>query len=97
MGMMPVAFAVGGPLADHVFEPLLVPGGALAGTVGRWLGVGPGRGIGLMIVLMGGVILAAVAIASRYPRLTRLEEEIPDAIDDEPPLDPALDPTSGGA
>lgn len=78
---MPVAFAVTGPLADHVFEPLMAPGGALAGTVGRVLGVGAGRGVGLMIMLMGLLILATVVVAWRNRRLRDLETEIPDAVD----------------
>jgi MFS family permease len=86
---MPVAFAIGGPLADYVFEPLMAPGGALAGTVGRLIGVGPGRGIGLMIALMGVMILASLAVAARNPRLRRLEDEIPDAVGDQPaPVSP---------
>lgn len=32
--MMPPAFLLAGPLADYVFEPLMQPGGALAGSVG---------------------------------------------------------------
>ncbi len=79
VGAMPLAFALTGPLADHVFEPLLAPGGALVGTVGRLIGVGPGRGIGLMIVLMGLVVLATSVVAWRYPRLRAVEDEVPDA------------------
>ncbi|HEU0078665.1 MAG TPA: MFS transporter, partial [Longimicrobiaceae bacterium] len=34
MSSAPIAYLVAGPLADRVFEPLLRPGGALAGSVG---------------------------------------------------------------
>lgn len=47
------AYAVSGLLADYLFTPLLLPGGALSGNVGKVLGVGAGRGIGLLIVLAG--------------------------------------------
>lgn len=47
------AYAVSGLLADYVFTPLLLPGGALSESVGKLLGVGAGRGIGLLIVLAG--------------------------------------------
>lgn len=75
---MPLAFLIAGPLADHVFEPLLAPDGILAGSVGRMIGVGEGRGIGLLLILMGILILLAVAAGGRYRRLRRVEEELPD-------------------
>jgi predicted MFS family arabinose efflux permease len=73
-----------GPLADHVFEPLLAPGGPLAGSVGRVLGVGPGRGIALFFLVLGIAELLVLAAAWSYPRLRRLEDEVPDA--DEAPV-----------
>lgn len=86
MSSAPVAFLVAGPLADHVFEPLLLPGGALAGTVGVLIGVGPGRGMGLMIVLAGAAIVVAAIVGFLDPRIRNLEEELPDAV--EPPAAP---------
>lgn len=59
-----MAYAVSGLLADYVFTPLLLPGGALAGTVGRVFGVGNGRGIGFFIALAG--IILCVLAASLY-------------------------------
>ncbi|MBD2214864.1 hypothetical protein H6G64_34595 [Calothrix sp. FACHB-156] len=35
------------------FEPLLVPGGLLAGNLGQIIGVGKGYGIALLFILMG--------------------------------------------
>ncbi|MFZ6027935.1 MAG: MFS transporter [Chloroflexota bacterium] len=72
---------VSGPLADHVFEPLLMPGGALAGSVGRLIGVGAGRGIGLIFILLGAMGVAITLVGLFYPRLRRLDTEVPDAID----------------
>jgi MFS transporter, DHA3 family, macrolide efflux protein len=55
-----VAYSISGLLADRVFVPLLVEGGRLAPSVGRVIGTGAGRGIGLMLVLCGvGVVLVA--------------------------------------
>lgn len=54
------AYAVSGVLADYAFTPLLLPGGALAGTVGKVFGVGDGRGIGLFIALAG-IMLCGLA------------------------------------
>jgi len=50
---MPAAMLVAGPLADYVFEPALMPGGALAAPLGWLVGVGPGAGMGLMIAMAG--------------------------------------------
>jgi MFS transporter, DHA3 family, macrolide efflux protein len=50
---MALGFSIAGPLADHVFEPMLTSHGALADSVGRIIGVGTGRGLGLMFVLFG--------------------------------------------
>lgn len=47
------AYAVSGLLADYVFNPMLLPTGALADSVGRIIGTGPARGIGLMLMLSG--------------------------------------------
>jgi len=80
MSTLPLSYLVAGPLADRVFEPLLMPGGPLAGSVGRILGVGKGRGIALMLILTGFFIILVVALASRSPRLMHLESELPDAL-----------------
>jgi len=82
--MMPLAFILSGILADEVFIPLLVEGGALADTfVGDWLGVGPGRGIGLMMICSGFLMMIISGIAYANPRIRNVETEIPDAIPDE--------------
>jgi hypothetical protein len=82
--IMPLAFLISGPLADGLLEPLMADGGVLATTfVGTTLGTGPGRGIGLMFVLSGILLIAASVIAFINPRIRNLEEEIPDAIPDD--------------
>lgn len=48
-----IAYSISGILADHVFNPLLDENGALASSIGRLIGVGEGRGIGLMIIICG--------------------------------------------
>jgi MFS family permease len=75
---LPLAYFLAGPLADHVFEPMLAPGGALASTVGAVIGVGRGRGIGLLLMVLGVLVLIWVAIAFSNPRLRHLEDELPD-------------------
>jgi MFS transporter, DHA3 family, macrolide efflux protein len=69
-----------GPLADKVFEPLLRPGGALsASLVGKVVGVGPGRGMGLILVVFGAAAILVSLLAYANPRLRRIEDELPDA------------------
>ena len=74
----PVALLMSGPLADGVFEPLLQEGGALADSVGTVIGVGPGRGIAFLFIILGGLSIVFTLIAFMYPRLRNLEDEIPD-------------------
>ena len=79
--MMPVAYILSGLLADHVFEPLMREGGALANTpLGSLVGVGAGRGIGLLFVLAGLVGMLVSLLVYLNPRVRKLEQEIPDAL-----------------
>lgn len=80
---VPLAFLLAGPLADNVFEPMMVEGGALAGSVGQIIGVGPGRGIALLFIVMGALMVLVTLRASLYPRLRKLEDELPDAVGEE--------------
>lgn len=87
--IMPLAFLLAGPLADRLFEPLMRPGGALAESLaGTLLGVGPGRGIGLMFVISGILLMVATTFAFLNPRIRNLESELPDALPEEPPSEP---------
>ncbi|SHN59485.1 MFS transporter [Desulfitobacterium chlororespirans] len=56
-----IAYGISGVLADYVFTPLLLEGGLLAGSVGRVLGTGSGRGTGLLIICAG-VLLCVTAV-----------------------------------
>lgn len=77
---LPLAYLLAGPLADRVFEPLLTNGGSLAGSVGQIIGVGPGRGIGLLFVVCGALYMLLAAGSYLYPRLRLVELELPDVI-----------------
>lgn len=72
-----VSYALAGPLADQVFEPLLLPGGPLVAPLGPLIGSGPGRGIALLFMLLGVGTLVAVGTVF-WPRLRRLDVELPD-------------------
>ncbi|MFN2168987.1 MAG: MFS transporter, partial [Anaerolineae bacterium] len=76
----PLAYLLAGPLADGIFEPLLASGQPLAASIGRIIGTGPGRGIGLLFVLMGAIKLAVAAAGYAHPRVRFVEDELPDAV-----------------
>ncbi|MBN2385926.1 MAG: MFS transporter [Anaerolineales bacterium] len=83
--MMPLAFLLAGPLADHVFEPLMRANGALANTfVGSLLGSGPGRGIGLIFVLSGLIGILVTGLVYRNRHIRNVEDELPDAVAEQP-------------
>ncbi|HEY2510860.1 MAG TPA: MFS transporter [Polyangiaceae bacterium] len=77
--VLPIVVLLSGPLSDRVFEPAMQPGGALAPTLGRFLGTGPGRGVGAILVLLGVFEVAMVLFASRNRHLRCVETELPDA------------------
>lgn len=69
------AYAVSGLLADYLFNPLLLPGGALAPTVGRVVGVGESRGIGLMFVVVGLLLIVMAAVIYQVRSIRTIEGE----------------------
>ncbi|MCC7367394.1 MAG: MFS transporter [Chloroflexi bacterium] len=73
-GAAMLAYLAAGPLADRVLEPLLASSGTLASSVGVWIGTGPGRGIGLLLVVMGLLAVATALAAVRSRRLRSLED-----------------------
>jgi MFS transporter, DHA3 family, macrolide efflux protein len=77
---LPLAALIGGPLADKVFEPLLVKSGLLASSVGQVIGIGPGRGIALMFILVGLLTLIFTIVGFLNSRIRLVEDELPDAL-----------------
>lgn len=82
--LKPLAFLLAGVLADRVFEPLLAADGLLAGTAGQIIGTGPGRGIACMFLIMGLMKVLVSFGAYLYPRIRLVEDDLPDAIAEEP-------------
>lgn len=72
---IPVGYLLAGPLADRVFEPAMMPGGALAAALGGVFGTGHGAGMGVMYLFtaISGTILCLSAYA--IPALRRLRAE----------------------
>jgi MFS family permease len=74
-----LAFLCAGPLADDVFEPFIKNESPFAQIITRVMGSEAGRGIGLLMIILG-VGIVVVNFAGYFnPRLRLVEDEIPDA------------------
>jgi MFS transporter, DHA3 family, macrolide efflux protein len=76
----PIAYLLAGILSDEVFNSLLSPDGSLANTVGHIIGVGDGRGVGLLIAILGLAAIAINTVAFLSTTLMRVEARLPDAV-----------------
>lgn len=70
-----IAYATCGILADYVFQPMMEENGVLAGSIGKVIGTGQGRGIGLILILAG-VLMVVVALVLGSRKSIRLIEVI---------------------
>jgi MFS family permease len=75
---MPVGYCLAGPLSEHLFEPLLMSGGPLAASLGSVIGTGPGRGIGLIFILLG-LLMSATAVVAWGISAIRKVDDLPNA------------------
>ncbi|MDF5707239.1 MAG: MFS transporter [Nostoc sp. S4] len=71
----PLAYLLAGPLADYVFEPLLASDGLLASSVGKIVGVGAGRGIGLLFIVLGTINFWVAIFSYLYQPVRTIEKE----------------------
>ncbi|GLI01847.1 non-ribosomal peptide synthetase/MFS transporter [Phytohabitans aurantiacus] len=78
VAMTPAAFLTA-PILSEAVLPLLKPDGALAGTVGRVVGVGADRGTGLILVACGVLLAVWGALGLAYRPLHHMEDDLPDA------------------
>jgi MFS family permease len=74
----PVGMLIAGPLADQVFEPAMSEGGPLALLFGPLVGVGPGAGMGLIMVLVGLLGTTAGIVGYVVPTIRNAESIMPD-------------------
>lgn len=70
------AYAICGVLTDYVFEPMLMEEGILAGSVGRVIGTGEGRGIGLMLIIAGLLMVASAWIFGFRKSIREIERSV---------------------
>jgi len=74
---VPIAILIAGPMIEYVFKPLLRRNGSLAGLLGPALGTGPGRGIGLMFILIGLAMLITTLLGAASPGLRGVQDGQP--------------------
>lgn len=68
-----IGYFLAGPLARHVFEPLLQKDGLLAGSIGLIIGLGPGRGFGLMFITLGLLMMVTAIVGFSVPAIRRID------------------------
>jgi len=77
-----------GPLADHLFEPAMMPGGRLVEPFGWLVGTGPGAGMALMIICCGLLSTMIPILGYAFRAVRDVEVILPDhdAVPAEAPL-----------
>lgn len=75
--LLPPMF-LAGPLADHVFEPAMRPGGALEAWLAPWFGSGAGAGMAVLLALTGALGTLTVLTGGLSPPVREVEERLPD-------------------
>ncbi|MDN4069610.1 amino acid adenylation domain-containing protein [Paenibacillus vini] len=82
MSSMPIGYLLAGTLADSVFNTAMNPGGALAGVLGPIIGAGQGRGIGLLIICVGVLVMGWAIAGFNFKPLRNMEDDMEDAVPD---------------
>jgi hypothetical protein len=72
------ALIIGGVLADKIFEPAMMPGGALADSFGWLVGTGAGAGMGLLLVIFGVLSGLAAIVGYAFHDVRNVEALLPD-------------------
>ena len=75
---LPLGYLLAGPLG-RFFENLMVASSSPPAFLVNVMGTGPGRGLGLLFLILGTVYLSVALFAVRNPYLTHLERDLPDA------------------
>lgn len=91
----PLAMLIAGPLADHVFEPALQPGGTLVPLFGALVGTGEGAGMALMFILSGLAGAFVGILGYLVPIIRDVETLLPDHDQVSPPLQHASSSQTG--
>ena len=74
----PIAMLLAGPLADRVFEPAMLSGGALSPIFGPLFGTDIGSGIRLIFVITGLLSMIVGGMGYIFPSVRNIETILPD-------------------
>jgi MFS family permease len=74
----PLGILLAGPLADRVFEPAMMAGGAWSATFGWLVGIGPGAGMALLILFVGLLGAMAGVVGLIVPVIRQADLLLPD-------------------
>ena len=69
-----ISYICAGVLADYIFNPLLVENGILSSSIGKIIGVGEGRGIGLLFIITGIIIVVLALTILKNKNIKTLEK-----------------------
>lgn len=74
---IPMGYLVGGPLAEHFFEPIMMEASSSLEFLQDIYGIGKGRGVALLIslssLILGFIVLAALFV----PKIRNIETDLP--------------------
>jgi len=73
-----VALPLAGVLADRVFEPLMLADSPFSLALGKFVGSGPGAGMGLMFILFGTLGALVATAAFLYRPIRDIDQLLPD-------------------
>jgi hypothetical protein len=74
----PLSPIIAGTLADFVFEPAMNANGTFSPLLGKFIGIGPGSGMGSLMVLCGIFGVCIGLSGYLFPIVARAEEILPD-------------------
>lgn len=74
LGMI-IAFSIAGVVADKIFNPMFLQDGCLSSSIGKVIGIGPGRGIGFMFILSG-LMVSIIALIIRKNKSIKTLQKI---------------------
>jgi MFS family permease len=100
LGATNLAYAVAGPAADYVFEPLLAGSSDAALFFAGIVGHGRGRGIALLLLLAGSFIVCVSLVGRLLRSIRDLDDSAaspPSCADNDPPLAAQPSSTIGAA
>jgi hypothetical protein len=76
--MIPLGTLLAGPLAEKIFEPVMMVDGFLAPVFGKLIGTGPGAGMSLLFIITGILMLGLTPLGLALSPIRDAETLLPD-------------------